>query len=106
MILDTHRFVENLVAAGYEKKQAEVFVQELNENQKELATKEDLKLLQSELKQDISSLKIDISEVRSELKQDMSNLKYDIINWMFGFFISTIAINITAIGILIRFLLK
>jgi hypothetical protein len=49
MILDTHRFVENLVAAGFKKKQAEVFVKEMNENQKELATKEDLRVIERDL---------------------------------------------------------
>ena len=50
MILDTHRFVENLISAGFKKHQAEVFVQELNENQSELATKEDIKEVKSEMK--------------------------------------------------------
>lgn len=49
MIIDTHRFVENLVAAGFKKKQAEVIVQEMNENQKELATKEDLRVIERDL---------------------------------------------------------
>tara|TARA_B110000908_G_C10057207_1_gene358920 strand:+ start:581 stop:790 length:210 start_codon:yes stop_codon:yes gene_type:complete len=49
MILDTHKFVENLVAAGFKKKQAEVFVQEINDNHKELATKEDLKIIERDL---------------------------------------------------------
>ena len=88
MILDTHKFVENLVAAGFKKKQAEVFVQEINENQKELATKEDIALL------------------RSEVKEISANLKYDIVKWIIGIFISTMAINLTAIGFLARLLLK
>lgn len=49
MIIDTHRFVENLVAAGFKKKQAEVIVQEMNENHKELATKEDLRVIERDL---------------------------------------------------------
>jgi hypothetical protein len=49
MILDTHRFVENLISAGFKKKQAEVFVQELNENQSELATKEDIRMLEKDI---------------------------------------------------------
>jgi|TARA_R110000764_G_scaffold26836_4_gene63936 hypothetical protein len=99
MILDTHKFVENLVAAGFKKKQAEVFVQEINENQKELATKEDIALLRRETKEDIALL-------RSEVKEISANLKYDIVKWIIGIFISTMAINLTAIGFLARLLLK
>ena len=99
MILDTHKFVENLVAAGFKKKQAEVFVQEINENQKELATKEDIVLLRRETKEDIALL-------RSEVKEISANLKYDIVKWIIGIFISTMAINLTAIGFLARLLLK
>lgn len=50
MILDTHKFVENLISAGFKKHQAEVFVQELNENQSELPTKQDIKEVKSEIK--------------------------------------------------------
>jgi hypothetical protein len=99
MILDTHKFVENLVAAGFKKKQAEVFVQEINENQKELATKEDIVLLRRETKEDIALL-------RSEIKEISANLKYDIVKWIIGIFISTMAINLIAIGFLARLLLK
>jgi len=110
MILDTHKFVENLVAAGFKKKQAEVFVQEINENQKELATKEDIVLLRRETKEDIVLLrretKEDIALLRSEVKEISANLKYDIVKWIIGIFISTMAINLTAIGFLARLLLK
>ena len=99
MILDTHEFVENLVAAGLKKKQAEVFVQEINKNQKELTTKEDIVLLRRETKEDIALL-------RSEVKEISANLKYDIVKWIIGIFISTMAINLTAIGFLARLLLK
>ena len=63
MILDTHRFVENLISAGFKKKQAEVFVKELNENQSELATKEDI----TEVKSEIKILERDISWIRGFL---------------------------------------
>ena len=57
MIIDTHRFVENLVAAGFKKKQAEVFVKEMNENQKELATKEDLQIEVKSIRSETATLK-------------------------------------------------
>lgn len=67
MILDTHRFVENLISAGFKKKQAEVFVQELNENQSELATKGDLKTLETSLKSEIKILERDITWIKGFL---------------------------------------
>lgn len=68
MILDTHRFVENLISAGFKKKQAEVFVKELNENQNELATKEDIR----ELKSDMKVLKVELQESIKILERDMT----------------------------------
>ena len=58
MILDTHRFVENLIAAGFKKKQAEVFVKEMNENHKELATKEDLQTEIKSIRTEIGTIKL------------------------------------------------
>lgn len=71
MILDTHRFVENLISAGFKKHQAEVFVQELNENQSELATKEDIKEVKSEMK----VLKLELQESIKMLERDVTWIK-------------------------------
>lgn len=67
MILDTHRFVEELVAAGFNKKQAEVIVTRLNDCSDNLATK------------------VDIENLRKDTKADLIEAKYDIIKFIVPF---------------------
>ena len=60
MILDTHRFVEELVASGFKKKQAEVIVTRLNECGDNIATKTDIDRLQNKMEKQIAETKYDI----------------------------------------------
>ena len=60
MILDTHRFVEELIDAGFEKKQAEVFVNRLNQSSDNLATKADISRLENKMESKITEAKYDM----------------------------------------------
>ena len=61
----------------------------------------------------IDTLIPDISELRTELKSDISGIKVsmaeiktDILKWMIPFFLTIVALNITTIGIVISYLAK
>ena len=61
LVVDTHNLVNHLESFGYNKKQAEGFVEVLQKlDISSLATKEDLKDLKNDLKLEISSIKIDM----------------------------------------------
>lgn len=57
MILDTHKEVENLISAGLEKKVAEAIINVQAKREDELATKQDLKILEVSLKTELSWIK-------------------------------------------------
>lgn len=83
MILDTHEAFEDMVASGLPKEQAESIVRVLKKSNNDLATKQDIESVRSDLKHDIES-------VRSELKQEIAHLKFDLLKWMIPFFVGTI----------------
>ena len=83
---DRVRFANTLKAAGVPDKQAEAqaiaFAEVVHVNLKDLATKDDLGALKSELKQDMAALKTelkqDMAALKTELKQDMAALKSEL----------------------------
>ncbi len=102
---DTLKFANTLKLAGVPDKQAEAqasaFAEVIQINFKELATKDDLTNLRTELKRDIG-------ELRTELKHEMSDLRSErktemvLIKWMFG--VTTTGI-LTLIGLVARLML-
>ncbi|MEO5357831.1 MAG: DUF1640 domain-containing protein [Nitrospirae bacterium YQR-1] len=76
VIFDTHAYVKKLKAVGFTEEQAEVQTEVLSELlEKNLATKLDLKELESKLARDLKEL-----ESRLEVKIESS--KSDIIKWV------------------------
>lgn len=63
VVLDTHKLVEEMIAAGFEKKQAEVITAAISQRNDDLVTNSDLKLA--------------LSDLRTELKGDILELKND-----------------------------
>jgi hypothetical protein len=57
-LLNTHTTVKKFIKHGFSEDQAEVIVEAINDQNNELVTKNDLKLAISELKSDISWLKV------------------------------------------------
>jgi hypothetical protein len=57
VILDTHKLVEEMIAAGLKKKQAEVITAAISQSNNDLVTKNDLELAISGLRNDNKWLK-------------------------------------------------
>jgi len=68
--IDTHSFIQNLMAAGFKKAQAqaEAVMEEIQK----------ITLLNVATKSDIAEVKKEISDLRIE----MSNLRYEILKWV------------------------
>lgn len=105
MMIDTHARIKEMMDLGIPEKQAEIFVarfafkEELNHLDNRVVTKIDLTEAESKINHQLITLE-------SKIQGDIANLKYDMLKWMFGFFVSTAAINLTAIAFAVRFLLK
>ena len=72
-ILNTHAVVKKFTQHGFTEEHAELIVDAINDQNDQLATKNDLAILKTELKTDINELKV-------ELKADITSLKTDIYN--------------------------
>jgi len=81
-MINTHLAFKKLTAGGMSQELAEIVAELINSSNDNLATKSDLAVVKSELKQDISDLrtelKQDISDLRTELKQDISDLRTEL----------------------------
>lgn len=75
MLIDTYKLIEDMIAAGIKKPQAEIITNAINQSNDNLVTKSDLKLAISEVKSEVNLVKSEVQSVRSE----MSTLK-----WMVG----------------------
>ena len=77
--IDTHTAIEKLKAVGFAANQAEVVTSLFTGPGSSLATKEDLKIMASELRVEIggvrSELKEEIAGMRSELKEEIAGLE-------------------------------
>ena len=69
--IDTHTAIEKLKAVGFAAQQAEAVTSLFTGPGSSLATKEDLKIMASELR-------VEIATVRSEVKEDIARLEGDI----------------------------
>ncbi|MBF0591419.1 MAG: DUF1640 domain-containing protein [Nitrospirae bacterium] len=80
LIFDTHTYVKRLKAAGFTEEQAEVQAESMSSLIEEgLATKRDMKELETSLKRDMkeleTSLRRDIKELETSLRRDMKELE-------------------------------
>ena len=80
--IDTHTAIEKLKAVGFAAQQAEAVTSLFTGPGSSLATKEDLKIMASELRVEIggvrSEVKEDIAELRSEMRGDIARVEGDI----------------------------
>lgn len=85
--VDTHQLIKNFIASGTTEKQAEIFIDAatiivkeeidyLKKDYSNLATKDDLFEIKTELKNDISNLEHGILEIKSEIKSINTNIKW------------------------------
>ena len=73
--LDTLAVSKELQGAGFETKQAEAIAWAVKQSQGDLATKQDITLLKSDIDHLRTELKSDIDQLRTELKSENKQLK-------------------------------
>ena len=83
MLIDTHKAIEKMIAVGSTKENAEVIVEIINSQNDNVATKGDMKILESQ----IESVKSEINSVRSEINT---------IKWMLGLGMAIIVMLISS----------
>lgn len=93
--LDTHQTIKDLMASGISEAQAEAITNAINDNST-IATKEDIKDLQRELKDVQREFKEDIKDLRRDLKYMEDKILNKLIYWIIGSAFS-IVISITGI---------
>jgi len=104
-ILNTHAVVKKFTQHGFTEEHAELIVDAINNQSDQLATKNDLAMLKTEIKGDINELKAelkaDITEVKVELKADISLLKeemkevkIDLLKWFIPLILTVLISNI------------
>ena len=104
-ILNTHAVVKKITQHGFTEEHAELIVDAINDQSDQLATKNDLAMLKTEIKGDINELKAelkaDITEVKVELKADISLLKeemkevkIDLLKWFIPLILTVLISNI------------
>ena len=108
--IDTLAFAKRLQAAGADERLAEAIVEGITDaDTSSLATKEDLRHVETALKEDIALVKEDIRQVETALKEDIAAIKTDIANshadilkWLFGIIFAQTAIVIAVFSFLLN----
>jgi len=104
-MISTHVVYKKLVSKGMSEDLAETMTEIMEARQDNLATKDDLKLLRSDVKRDISELrselKQDVSNLRSDFKQDLYDFKSDIMSWAIPTIIGILSLNVATLGAII-----
>lgn len=95
-ILNTHAVVKKFTQHGFTEEHAELIVDTINDQSDQLATKNDLAMLKTEIKADIIEVKTDLKKDISDIKSDLAEIKTDILKWMIPFFLTIIGLIITA----------
>jgi hypothetical protein len=88
-ILNTHAVVKKFTQHGFTEEHAELIVDAINDQSDQLATKNDLAMLKTEIN-------AKIIEIKSELKEEIKDIKIDLLKWMIPFFLTIIGLIITA----------
>lgn len=105
--IDTLAFAKRLQAAGADERLAEAIVEGITDaDTSSLATKEDLRQVETALKEDIrqveTALKEDIRQVETAIKTDIANSHADILKWLFGIIFAQTAIVIAVFTFLLN----
>lgn len=112
-ILNTHAVVKKFTQHGFTEEHAELIVDAINDQNDQLATKNDLIMLKTELKADIiklkAELKADITEIKAELKADIFSLKeeikeikIDLLKWIIPLILTVLISNLAMIMTLFK----
>ena len=94
--IDTLAFAKRLQAAGADERLAEAIVEGITDaDTSSLATKEDLRHVETALKEDIRQVEIAI-------RTDIANSHADILKWLFGIIFAQTAIVIAVFSFLLN----
>lgn len=97
--IDTLAFAKRLQAAGADERLAEAIVEGITDaDTSSLATKEDLRHVETALKEDIALVKDDVAAI----KTDIANSHADILKWLFGIIFAQTAIVIAVFSFLLN----
>jgi hypothetical protein len=86
-ILNTHAVVKKFTQHGFTEEHAELIVDAINDQSDQLATKNDLAMLKTELK-------AEILEVKTELKAEIKDTKIDLVKWFVPLILTVLISNI------------
>lgn len=86
-ILNTHAVVKKFTQHGFKEEHAELIVDAINDQSDQLATKNDLAMLKTELK-------AEILEVKTELKAEIKDTKIDLVKWFVPLILTVLISNI------------
>ena len=101
--IDTLAFAKRLQAAGADERLAEAIVEGITDaDTSSLATKEDLRHVETALKEDIALVKEDIRQVEIGIRTDIANSHADILKWLFGIIFAQTAIVIAVFTFLLN----
>ena len=88
LTFDTLKFANRLKTAGVPAVQAEAEADALSEvletNLGELATKADLREVETGLRHEMGDLRHEISDLRKDMDVKLVNLKFELLKWMIG----------------------
>jgi NADPH-dependent 2,4-dienoyl-CoA reductase/sulfur reductase-like enzyme len=73
-LLNTHATVKKFMHFGAKEDLAEAIVEAINEQNNELATKNQVALVEANLKSEIAVVRSEMNSMRTELKADIQNL--------------------------------
>jgi hypothetical protein len=93
-ILNTHAVVKKFTQHGFTEEHAELIVDAINDQNDQLATKNDLAMLKAELKADITEVRAEILGVKSELKEEIKEAKIDLLKWFIPLILTVLISNI------------
>jgi len=107
---NTHNVIKKLVAKGFQEPQAEEIVDAILEGRSsdlsQLATKEQVTELRSEMKSDIGKVRAEVTELRSEMRTSNERLRTEIEKAKLSAILiigGLIAASTTVIGALIKY---
>jgi hypothetical protein len=101
--IDTLAFAKRLQAAGADERLAEAIVEGITDaDTSSLATKEDLRHVETALKEDIALVRTELKEDIAAIKTDIANSHADILKWLFGIIFAQTAIVIAVFSFLLN----
>ncbi|MDR0774028.1 MAG: CCDC90 family protein [Rickettsia sp.] len=105
-ILNTHAVVKKFTQHGFTEEHAELIVDAINDQSDQLATKNDLAMLKTELKADILNLELKLeSKIEHEistLRGEIKDIKIDLLKWIIPLFLTILISNLGGLIALLK----